>query len=236
MDIQPSQPLSENLTIAALSGIGEIEQGDDLVRIISHGLVSLGARVDADSVVVVAQKIVSKAEGRTVILDTVEPSPRALELAAQTGKNPAIVELVLQESSEVLRVRPNILIVRHRLGYVLANAGIDKSNVRDANGRAACLLLPRDPEASARAIREGLRKCLSIAPAVIVSDSFGRAWRRGVLNVALGSSGLPALIDRRGEMDRNGRPLHVTEVALADALAASAGFVMGEAAEGTPGS
>jgi len=183
---------------------------------------------------VVAQKVVSKAEGRLVYLEEVEPSVRAREIALATGKNATLVELVLRESTDVLRMAPNTLITRHRLGYVVANAGIDQSNVRHLGGRETCLLLPVDPQASAQRLREQLATTFDPPPAVIVSDSFGRPWRRGVVNVALGSSGLPALVDRRGEEDRYGRRLNVTEVAVADALAAAAGLVMGEAAEGTP--
>ncbi len=219
--------------LTALPGIGEIEPGADLSQVITVALRVSGAAITEQSVIVVAQKIVSKAEGRLVRLDDVEPSARALELAAVSGKQPALVEMVLREASEVLRVGPNVLIVRHRLGYVLANAGIDQSNVCAA-GRPVCLLLPLDPEASAHRIREALARCIDPAPAVIVSDSFGRPWRRGVVNVALGSSGLPALVDYRGKTDRYGRLLQVTEVALADALAAAAGILMGEADQGTP--
>ena len=226
--------MSRSLTVTAVPGFGEIECGADLPRMISRALQASGAAMTEKSVIVVAQKIVSKAEGRMVSLEDVELSARAIELAAVSGKQAALVEMVLRESSEVLRVRPEVLIVRHRLGYVLANAGIDQSNVFAADGRPACLLLPLDPEASARRIRLTLAQFFDPAPAVIVSDSFGRPWRRGVVNVALGCSGLPALVDCRGKTDRHGRPLRVTEVALADALAAAAGLVMGEADEGTP--
>src|ERR1700737_2590144 len=226
--------MTRRLVLQAVPDIGEVEEGFDLGEIIGRALEKLADLAGSESAVVIAQKVVSKAEGRLVFLDEVKPSARALELAAVTGKSPPLVEMVLQESTEVLRAKPNILIVRHRLGYVVANAGIDQSNVRDFDGRPACLLLPRDPGASAARIRNSLRAWLQPLPAVIVSDSFGRPWRRGVLNVALGSAGLPALVNRRGHPDRYGRPLQVTEVALADALAAAAGIVMGEADEGIP--
>ena len=142
--------------------------------------------------------------------------------------------MVLQESVAVLRALPNVLIVRHRLGYVVANAGIDQSNVGGPTGRAACLLLPRDPAASAATIRAELNTHVGCSPAVIISDSFGRPWRRGVVNIALGSAGLNSLVNLRGKADLYGRPLQVTEVALADALSAAAGVIMGEADEGTP--
>jgi coenzyme F420-0:L-glutamate ligase/coenzyme F420-1:gamma-L-glutamate ligase len=222
-----------SLVVEAVPGIEEIEAGMDLGAVIGNALVRSDMIVPAGAVVVVAQKIVSKAEGRLIDLDDIVPSARALELAAVTGKSAALVEMVLRESTEVLRAVPNVLIVRHRLGYVVANAGIDQSNVRHED-KEVCLLLPVDPERSAAAIRVALGNRFDSAPAVIVSDSFGRPWRRGVVNVALGSAGLPALIDRRGEVDRYGRPLHSTDVALADALAAAAGIVMGEAAESMP--
>ena len=222
------------LTVTALPGIGEIGAGADLAGVVVRAAELAGVALGAQSVIVLAQKIVSKAEGCTVCLDEVTPSARALELAAVTGKEPALVELILRESIEVVRARPQTLIVRHRLGHVVANAAIDQSNVASPDGRPRCLLLPRDPNASAARVRAGIAALGRPAPAVIVSDSFGRPWRRGVVNVAIGSAGLPALVDRRGHPDREGRGLKVTEVAFADALAAAAGIVMGEADEGTP--
>lgn len=225
------------LTLTALPDIGEIAPGDDLAGILGASLAKLPPPLrtaegpPTRGVLVVAQKVVSKAEGRYVALDTVAVSPRAAELAALTRKDPRLVELVLSESVEVLRARPDVLIVRHRLGYVMANAGIDRSNV---GGHDRVLLLPRDPDASAGALRAALEERHGIELAVIVCDSFGRPWRRGVTNVALGAAGLPALLNRRGESDRNGRRLEVTEVALADQLACAAGLLMGEGAEGLP--
>jgi coenzyme F420-0:L-glutamate ligase/coenzyme F420-1:gamma-L-glutamate ligase len=225
--------VTQRIAIQALPGIGEITASSDLSLIISDALRRSAAVVDSSSVIVIAQKIVSKSEGRQVFLDEITPSPSAMSLAALTRKDPALVEMILQESTEVVRARANVLIVRHRLGYVVANAGIDQSNV-DGGGRPACLLLPQDPTSSAGTIRNGLARRLGISPAVIIADSFGRPWRRGVVSVALASSGLPALLDRRGHLDLHGRALQVTEVALADALAAAAGVVMGEGNEGTP--
>jgi coenzyme F420-0:L-glutamate ligase / coenzyme F420-1:gamma-L-glutamate ligase len=222
------------VTLRSLPNIGEIRRGDNIGEILGRALRQLNVAMTDKHVVVVAQKIVSKAEGRLVYLDEIQPSSRALELAAITGKDSALVEMVLRESSAVLRAAPNVLIVRHRLGYVVANAGIDQSNASGMGDRAACLLLPRDPAASAEAIRAELRAHIGCTPAVIVSDSFGRPWRRGVVNVALGSAGLNSLVNLRGKKDLHGRLLNVTEVALADALAAAAGLIMGEADEGTP--
>jgi coenzyme F420-0:L-glutamate ligase / coenzyme F420-1:gamma-L-glutamate ligase len=221
-------------TATALQGIGEIGAGDDLVLVLGDAIErAVGAMIPGD-VLVVAQKIVSKAEGRAVPLDGVRPSARAIELAAKTRKDARLVELVLSESVEVMRAVPEVLIVRHRLGHVMANAGIDRSNLVADDAPASALLLPLDPDASATALRAGLAARFGVAPAVIVSDSFGRAWRIGTVNVAIGVAGLPVIVDRRGEADRHGRILEATEIALADTIAAAAGLAMGEAAEGTP--
>lgn len=226
------------LTFQALAGMPEIEAGADLSSCIMDALRACECALRERDVLVVAQKIVSKAEGRTVDLGTVRPSSEAQRIAQKTRKDPRIVEVILQESEEIVRAVPNVLIVRHRLGFVMANAGVDRSNVPPARaggaGRERVLLLPRDPDGSAAALRERLMRRFGVAIGVIVSDSFGRPWRRGVLNIALGCAGIPALIDRRGERDREGRPLEVTEVAFADAIAAGAALAMGEAAEGTP--
>jgi len=226
------------VTFNALTGIPEIEAGADLASCIADALHASGCVLRDRDVLVVAQKIVSKAEGRTVDLATVVPSSEAQRLAETTRKDPRVVEVILGESEEIVRAVPNVLIVRHRLGFVMANAGVDRSNVppERAGGavRQRVLLLPRDPDGSAASLREHLMRRFGVPVGVIVSDSFGRPWRRGVLNIALGSAGLPALIDRRGERDREGRTLEVTEVAFADAIAAGAALAMGEAAEGTP--
>ena len=222
------------LSITPIEGIPEVLPGTDLAALLAQRLAAGALTLRADDVLVVAQKIVSKAEGRFVELATVSPGARAQELAALTGKDPRLIELILAESTEVLRARRDVLIVRHRLGFVMANAGIDRSNVGPAAGAERVLLLPRDPDASAAALRAALVAGGAAACGVIISDSFGRAWRRGVVNVALGAAGVTALWNRRGEPDRAGRRLQITEVALADALAAAAGLVLGEAAEGIP--
>jgi coenzyme F420-0:L-glutamate ligase/coenzyme F420-1:gamma-L-glutamate ligase len=183
-------------------------------------------------VLVLAQKIVSKAEGRLVHLPEVAPSPRALELAVTTGKDPRLVELILGEATEVLRARPGLLVVEHRLGFVCANAGVDQSNVAGSDDWA--LLLPVDPDASARRLRDAIRAASGAELAVIVSDSHGRAWRFGVVGVAIGVAGLHPLSDLRGQPDLTGRPLQITEVGTADELAAAAGLLMGQADAGTP--
>ncbi len=219
------------LILHPLEGIGEIEAGADLGALLGAALTRGGLGVMPLDLIVVAQKAVSKAEDRFVDLRGVEPSSRALELARTTAKDARLVELILRESSEVLRARSNVLIVRHRLGFVLAQAGIDRSNVP---GDERVLLLPVDPDASAQTLRSALRARFGVEVGVVITDSFGRPWRLGTTNVALGAAGVPALWDRRGERDRQGRALESTLVAWADAIAAAAGLLMGEAAESVP--
>jgi len=219
------------LSVTALAGVPEIRAGDDLAVILIGVVRAAGVRLAATDIVVVAQKIVSKAEGRFAELSNAVPSARALELAAVCGKDPRFVELVLGEASEVVRCAKDVLIVRHRLGFVVANAGIDQSNIGHAG---QVLLLPEHPDASAEVLRGRFTEAFGAAPAVIISDSFGRPWRQGVTGVALGCAGIGALWDRRGELDRHGRPLLVTQVAIGDAVAAAAALVIGEAAEGRP--
>ncbi len=184
------------IEIHPLGMIGEVEPGSDLVALLSEALIAAGLSVGGADVLVVTQKIVSKAEDRYVTLDSVNPSEEALRLAKVTGKDPRLVELVLSESTAVVRAVPNVLITRHRSGYVMANAGIDRSNT-GSDGRV--LLLPKNADASALRLRQGLGLRCGSLPAVVISDSFGRPWRYGVVNVALGASGLPSLIDKRGE-------------------------------------
>jgi len=223
----------KSVVFTALSGLPEIGAGQDLAQLIATAVEGAGFVPAPFDVIVVAQKIVSKAEGRVVDLGMITPSASAVELAAQTRKDARLVEVVLSESQEVMRAVPNVLIVRHRLGYVMANAGVDRSNVPGAE-RDQVLLLPEDPDASAERLRGELSLRWQVPVAVVISDSFGRAWRNGVVNVAIGAAGLPSILDRRGEYDRQGRALEMTEVALADAVAAGAALVMGEASEGTP--
>ena len=220
------------LTLTALDGIGEIAPGQSIAEIIIKALPANALSLGDGMVVVLCQKIVSKAENRYVELATVNPSQRANELAALCAKDPRFVELVLRESSAVLRCVKDVLIVRHRLGFVVANAGIDQSNIPNAAQRV--LLLPQDPDASAAAIRDALAQRLGIRVGVIISDSFGRPWRLGVCGTAIGCAGLNPLIDLRGKPDRFGRALRVTQVAVADEIAATATLVMGEADEGRP--
>lgn len=221
------------IQILPLAHIGEVEPGCDLARLLAAAVAASGLVPEAADILVVTQKIVSKAEGRFVDLAAVTPSARALELAAVTRKDARLVELVLSESTEVVRAVPNVLITRHRAGLVMANAGIDRSNLGRRSGEWA-LLLPRDADASAERLRAALAALWPAVPAIVVSDSFGRPWRHGVVGVAIGASGLPSLVDRRGEVDRDGRTLEVTQVALADMVATAAALATGEGAEGVP--
>lgn len=221
--------MPKSVNFFAVSGLPEIRAGDDLAALIRHAIHESGLILESDDLLVVAQKIVSKAEGRLVRLAEVTPSAEAETLAHKVQKDPRFVELVLRESSEVVRAVPNILITRHRCGWVMANAGIDRSNIPNADDHV--LLLPKDCDASARRLREALAPA---HPAVIISDSFGRPWREGTVNVALGVAGYASVLDLRGTTDREGRTLQSTQIALADAVAAGAGLVMGESTEGIP--
>ena len=225
--------LARPVVIHPLAGIGEIRPGDDLAGLLAMALAQAGLSPQPDDILVVTSKIVSKAEGRFVELGDVTPGAEALRLAAITLKEPRLVELALREASAVVRAAAHVLILRHRLGHVMANAGIDQSNL-GPDGEGRVLLLPLDPDASAAALRAGLAARMGAAPAIVISDSFGRPWRNGVVNVAVGASGLPALLDRRGEQDRDGRVLEVTQIAVGDMVATAAGMVCGEGAEGVP--
>jgi coenzyme F420-0:L-glutamate ligase/coenzyme F420-1:gamma-L-glutamate ligase len=221
-----------SLSLIALEGIPEVEPGVALGPLIAAALERQSLHPLEADVLLVCQKVVSKSENRFVDLEGVEVSARARELAAECGKDPRLVEVILRESTDVVRCAPQVLIVRHRLGLVMANAGVDQSNVPGSSRRV--LLLPEDPDASARRLRDSLGLMLGVAPAVVITDTFGRAWRRGVCGTAIGASGFVTLLDRRGDEDRFGRTLKVTQVATADGLAAAAELVMGAGAEGRP--
>ena len=225
------KPAAE-LSIAALAGIPLVKEGDDIAGLILNGLAASGLLLRRGDVVVIAQKIVSKAEGRVVDLRAVTPSPSAKKLAAAVDKDSRLVELILRESTEVVRHRKGVLVVAHRSGIVLANAGIDASNV--AGDEHHVLLLPEDCNRSCRDIRARLAARTGVEPAVLIIDSLGRAWRNGTVGVALGAAGLPALLDLRGTPDLFGRELRSTEVGIADEIAAAASMLMGQAGEGTP--
>ncbi len=227
----PSSP--PQLTLIAVPGIPHIQPGDDLPQLIAAALERAGLSLRAGDVLVITSKLVSKAEGRFVDLRQVTPSERARRVAAVVNKDPRLVEVILGEAQGISRMRRDVLIVRHRLGFTLANAGVDHSNVGRA-GEHWVLLLPRDPDASARAIRARLQTLTGVAPGVVISDSHGRPFRLGTVGVAIGLAGLPALWDRRGEPDLYGRTLEVTVTGLGDEIAAAAGLLSGQAAEGLP--
>jgi coenzyme F420-0:L-glutamate ligase/coenzyme F420-1:gamma-L-glutamate ligase len=223
------------LTLTPLPGIPVINPGDDLAKLIQDGLNRAGVLLQEGDILVVAQKIISKSEGRAVNLANIIPSKKALDLAQIIDKDSRLTELILQESKSVLRTRPGTIIVEHRLGFVCANAGIDHSNVSESyDGEDWVLLLPEDPDASAIALREALEENSGESLGVLIIDSHGRAWRMGTAGVAIGLSGMPGLVDLRGEADLFGYTLQITQVGAADELAAAASLVMGQAAEGTP--
>jgi coenzyme F420-0:L-glutamate ligase/coenzyme F420-1:gamma-L-glutamate ligase len=229
-------PSGRKLTLSVLSDFPLVQPGDDLAGMILHILEDQGIALLDGDVLVLAQKIVSKAEGRQILLESVSASPEALELARETQKDPRVVELVLQESSQVLRHRPGLIVVEHRLGFVCANAGIDRSNISQGAdpGKESVLLLPKDPDCSARKIRSVLEERLGVRIGVLIIDSHGRAWRKGTVGIAIGFSGLPGVVDLRGEPDLFGYHLQVTEIGAVDELAAAASLLMGQAGEGYP--
>lgn len=223
------------LEILAVPGLPIVEAGADLPALVARTLARARFELRDGDVVVLASKIVSRAEGRFVDLQSVEPSARANELGTTVGKDPRVVELILHESSSISRVAPNVLVVRHRLGFISANAGIDASNALPASAPAGsgpwALLLPEAPDATAEAIRAALHRASSAAIGVVISDSFGRPFRLGTVGAAIGVAGLPALWDQRGNTDLFGRVLEHTITALADQVAAAADLVAGQAAE-----
>lgn len=208
--------------------------GDDLAALVVDALAVHGLALRPDDIVVLAQKVVSKAEGRLVDLAGVRPSSEAVELAARVLKDARMVELVLRESVRVVRAFPHVLIVEHKRGWIMANAGIDRSNVAGPDDGEWALLLPDDPDASAAALRCALAQRTGVAPGVVINDSFGRPWRQGTTGTAIGAAGIPSLLDLRGRMDLQGRRLETTVVGLADEIAAAASLLMGQAAEGRP--
>ena len=225
---------SPGVSIHPIRGLPLFGPGDDLAEAIAQGLIANGLAPEDGDVLVVAQKIVSKVEDRARPLAGVTASPEGLALARDTGKPEALAELIVAESSEIMRVRDNLVIARHRLGHVAANAGIDASNVADPAGPEIVLLWPADPDASVAALRQALQARFGVRLAVIMSDSLGRAWRIGTTGTAIGVAGMRPVRDRRGETDLFGRELKVTMVAVADEIAAAASLVIGEAAEGVP--
>ncbi|MGD8824963.1 MAG: coenzyme F420-0:L-glutamate ligase [Myxococcales bacterium] len=235
---QPALSIGSELSIRALRNIPTIEPGDDLSEVVASAFIREGISLRAGDVVVVVSKVVSRAEGCFVDLGTIVPSDRALQLAEEIQKDPRLVELILLQSTGVSRKKVGALIVRHRLGFVSANAGIDASNAAPSNALAGTgpwvLTLPRDPDQSAASLRAGLAARFGIEPGVLITDSWGRPFRRGTVGFAIGAAGVPMLWDRRGASDRHGRVLEATECAIGDALAAAADLVAGQADEGRP--
>lgn len=216
-----------------LKGIAEVMPGDDVAALIIAALEENQLQLEAGDIIAIAQKIVSKAEGRYRYLDEVEPEKRAKYLAGQCDKDPRLMQLIIDESSDVLRIRKGVIIVQHRLGYVHANAGIDKSNL-PVSERERVLLLPEDPDASSQTIRQKLQEQYQVPVGVLINDSAGRAWRNGTIGFAIGTAGFEPLNNLIGQLDRNGRQLEVSEVAVADELAAAASYMMGQADESCP--
>jgi coenzyme F420-0:L-glutamate ligase/coenzyme F420-1:gamma-L-glutamate ligase len=236
--LQPDVSAPARLSVTALGGIPLISPGDDLVNIILDALKRMGERLEDGDVLVLAQKIVSKSEGRIVDLETVTPSSRAVEVAEQVDKDPRLVELILSEATEIVRHRKGVLVIAHRCGVVLANAGIDRSNVdqTDSDDPAGTnvLLLPENPDASCARLQQGFKDQAGVTVGIVINDSLGRAWRNGTVGAAIGAAGIEALLDLNGEPDLFDRPLQSTQVGLADELAATASLVMGQGREGRP--
>jgi len=225
-----------SLTLTALKKIPLIQEGDDLAEIILAGMSNTSLAFEENDIIVLAQKIISKAEGRSINLANIAPSERARQIALQTDKDARLVELILQESNAVLRTRPGTIIVEHKLGFICASAGIDHSNVGGTDERTedVVLLLPKDPDLSAKVIRSKLEGNTGKHIGVMIIDSHGRAWRIGTVGMSIGFSGLPGIVDERGWKDLFGYTLRITIVGIADELAAAASLMMGQAAEGTP--
>jgi coenzyme F420-0:L-glutamate ligase / coenzyme F420-1:gamma-L-glutamate ligase len=224
------------LILTPLPGLPLVQPGDNIAELIQNELRRLKIKLESGDVLVIAQKIVSKSEGRLVNLSQVTPSKEAIELAGRVQKDARFVELVLSESRSVLRTRPGTLIVEHKLGFICANAGIDHSNVQGPWGNPDdwVLLLPENPDLSASQIRNELENAEGVRLGVIIIDSHGRAWRMGIVGATIGLSGVPAVIDLRGVPDMFGYQLRITQVAAADELAAGASLLMGQAAERSP--
>lgn len=224
----------ERLVLRVVPGLPLLQPGDDLAAILAAAMVRANIELSDDDIVVIAQKAVSKAEGRYVDLATIVPSARARELAEEVGNDARLVEVILSEAKRVVRHAPNVLIVEHQRGYIMANAGIDRSNVPPDAGAEPVLLLPKDPDGTAEKLRAALAARFGKRIGVIISDSFGRPWRKGTVGVAIGAAGIPALKDLRGRPDLFKRPLQVSETGFADEVAAAASLLMGQAAEGCP--
>ena len=225
MSLVASLNMSQSeIRIVGLHGLPEISEGDDLTSLIASCVREAKIDIAGGDIFVIAQKVVSKAEGRTVDLATISPSLRALEWAEAWAKDPRVVEVVLAQSRSIIRMEQGVIISETEHGFICANAGVDASNTRDST----VVLLPVDPDASARRIQAGLEAAFRVSLAVVISDTFGRPWREGLVNVALGVAGIAPIVDYRGQLDSHGRPLRVTTIAVADELASAAELVMGK--------
>ena len=243
------------LTLAPLPEIPLIQKGDNLAEIILQSCQLANLQLRDNDILVLAQKIVSKSEGRLINLADVKPSPRAFQLAEETDKDPRVVELILAESNEIVRKRPGLIVVEHKQGFICANAGIDRSNVRPplappeggrtspfplrgkvrmGAGNEHVLLLPKDSDKSAKELREKLEEATGTKLGILIIDSHGRAWRNGIVGITIGISGIPAVVDKRGDLDLFGQELKITKIGAADELAAAASLMMGQSNEGKP--
>ncbi len=229
-----TQSALTEITLTAVPHIPEVQPGDDIAAIVMAALAAAEIQLQSGDVVAVAQKIVSKAENRFVNLSSVTASAKAKEVADFTQKDPRLVELILQESDEISRMKPGVLVTRHNLGFTSAHAGIDRSNVGHDENDEIVLLLPVNPDATAEALRNTFQQELGVSVGVVITDSHGRPFRLGTVGVAIGVAGIPALWDRRGEPDRDGHILQYTDVGVADEIAAAAGLVMGQGSESRP--
>jgi coenzyme F420-0:L-glutamate ligase/coenzyme F420-1:gamma-L-glutamate ligase len=231
---EPLQGAAPDMSLVALRDFPQVASGDDLAAFVVDALMRMELNLRADDVLVFAQKVISKAEGRLINLADIVPGEHAVHLSRSVQKDPRLVELVLRESLNVVRTAKDVLIVEHRLGFIMANAGIDQSNVADPADGDFALLLPEDPDASAARLRERFGMLTGIEPGIVVSDSFGRPWRIGTVGVAIGCAGIAATLDLRGQNDLFGRPLRVTVVGHADEIASAASILMGQASEARP--
>lgn len=226
--------MAADLSLIAVRGLPNVEPGNDLAGLILDAIDKAGDALADGDVLVLAQKIVSKAEDRYVRLADITPSAEAEDYAVKVDKDPRHVELILRESNDIVRTAPGVLIVEHKLGIVMANAGIDRSNIVQEDDEEVALLLPVDPDASAAKLRDEIARRGGVKIAVVIADSVGRAWRYGTTGLAIGCAGINPLVDQRGDTDMFGRVLEVTEPAVGDEIASAACLVMGEAAEGIP--
>ncbi len=224
----------QNITLMSIPNIPHVQAGDNLAELLLEALTKAKITLQDGDVLALAQKIVSKAEGRMVPLSEVAFGPETMQVAVEVGKDPRLVELILQESEHISRKKMGVLIVRHKLGFTSANAGIDRSNVAPGADGEIALLLPVDPDGSATNIRQTIQERLGVDVGIVITDSHGRPFRLGTVGIAIGVAGLPALWDRRGENDLYGHELQHTDVGVADEIAAAAGLLMGQAAEGIP--